>query len=55
MCVIGSLICNQNDRLNAILTILLLEWCYTFFTCWQFCSLSTIFDLMHIGLQLLPI
>jgi len=27
MCVIGSLICNQNDKLHVILTILFLQWC----------------------------
>jgi len=26
MCVIGSLICNQNDKLHVILTILFLQW-----------------------------
>jgi len=27
ICVIGSLICNQNDKLHVILTILFLQWC----------------------------
>jgi len=28
MCVIGSLICNQNDKLYVIMTISFLQWHY---------------------------